>query len=72
MDSNGVAIIGVTAVGSPERYEIEMERMGMDNDHIHLLHGTHPKIAVGRIVKIFRSIGAREIFKRKPSLNKDL
>lgn len=72
LDRNGVAFIGETAVGLPESYEIAMERMGMDTDHIHLLRGTHSENAVGRIVQIFKSIGAREIFKRNPSLNKDL
>jgi putative transposase len=46
--------------------------MGMDDDHIHLLCGAHPKVAIGRIVQIFKSITAREIFKRKPAVKKDL
>ena len=72
LDSDVVEIIRETAAGIQERYEIVMERMGMDNDHIHLLCGAHPKIAIGRIVQIFKSITAREIFKRKPAVRKDL
>jgi putative transposase len=72
LDKDVVEIIRETAVGIQERYEIEMERMGMDNDHIHLLCSAHPKIAIGRIVQIFKSITAREIFKRKPAVQKDL
>jgi len=72
LDKEVVAIIKETAIGIQERYEIEIERMGMDNDHIHLLCGAHPKIAAGRIVQIFKSITAREIFSRKPSVKKDL
>jgi putative transposase len=72
LDSEVIKIIRETTVGIQERYEIEMERMGMDNDHIHLLCGAHPKISVGRIVQVFKSITAREIFKRKPSVKKDL
>ena len=72
LDKEVVTIIKETAIGIQERYEIEIERMGMDNDHIHLLCGAHPKIAAGRIVQIFKSITAREIFNRKPSVKKDL
>lgn len=72
LDRDVVEIIRETAVGIQERHEIEIERMGMDNDHIHLLCGAHPKIAIGRIVQIFKSITAREIFRRKPAVKKDL
>jgi putative transposase len=72
LDSDVVEIIRETAIGIQERYEIEIERMGMDNDHIHLLCGAHPKIAAGRIVQIFKSITGREIFRRKPAVKKDL
>ena len=72
LDKDVVDIIRETAVGIQERYEIDVEWMGMDNDHIHLLCGAHPKIAIGRIVQIFKSITAREIFRRKPSVKMDL
>jgi putative transposase len=72
LDRDVVEIIKETAVGIQERYEIVIERMGMDDDHIHLLCGAHPKVAIGRIVQIFKSITAREIFKRKPAVRKDL
>ena len=72
LDREVILIIKETAIGIQERYEVEIERMGMDNDHIHLLCGAHPKVAAGRIVQIFKSITAREIFNRKPSVKKDL
>ena len=72
LDDEVTQIIEETAQGISERYEIEMEAMGTDKDHIHLLCGAHPKIAPGRIVQIFKSITAREIFMRKPSVKKEL
>jgi putative transposase len=72
LDKEVVEIIRDTAIGIQERYDIELERLGMDNDHIHVLCGAHPKISAGRIVQIFKSITAREIFRRKPSVKKDL
>lgn len=49
-----------------------MEAIGCDKDHIHLLCGTHPKLARGRIAQIFKSITAREILRCKPAINKAL
>lgn len=72
MDEEVVGIIRDTAVGIQERYEIYIEAMGFDGDHIHLLCGGHPKIAPGQIVRIFKSITAREIFGRKPEVKKEL
>jgi putative transposase len=72
LDREVVEIIRETAIGIQERYEIEIERMGMDNDHIHLLCGAHPKIAAGRIVQIFKNITGREIFRRKLAVKKEL
>ena len=72
LDDEVTQIIEETAQGISDRYEIEMEAIGTDKDHIHLLCGAHPKIAPGRIVQIFKSITAREIFMRKPSVKKEL
>ena len=72
VDSEVTAIIQETAEGISERYAIDMEAIGCDKDHIHLLCGAHPKVAPGRIVQIFKSITAREIFRRKPLVKKEL
>ncbi len=72
LDEDVIEIIKDTAIGIQERYEIEIEAMGMDKDHMHLLCGGHPKMSPGRIVQIFKSITAREIFKRKPIVKKEL
>ena len=72
LDSEVTNIIQETAEGIAERYPIEMEAIGCDKDHIHLLCGAHPKVAPGGIVQIFKSITAREIFRRNPSVKKEL
>ena len=72
LDEEVTDIIQQTAEGISERYAIEMEAIGCDKDHIHLLCGAHPKMAPSRIVQIFKSITAREIFSRKPSIKKEL
>ena len=65
-------IIQETAAEIAERFPIEMEAMGMDRNHIHLLCSAHPKVAPGRIVHIFKSLTAREIFRRKPAVKRVL
>ena len=72
LDDEVAEIIQQTAEGISERYAIEMEAIGCDKDHIHLLCGAHPKVAPSKIVQIFKSITAREIFSRKPSIKKEL
>ncbi len=65
-------VLKETSVGIAERYEIEMEALGMDGDHVHLLCGAHPKEAPGRIVQKYKSITAREIFRREPWVKEKL
>ena len=72
LDREVIQIIEETALGIQQRYEIEIEALGMDDDHIHVLCGSHPKTSAGRIVQIFKSITAREIFRKKSSVKEEL
>jgi putative transposase len=72
LDGEVVKIITETAAEISERYDIEFERIGCDRDHIHLLCSAHPKVAPGQIVRVFKSITAREIFRRKPAVKRAL
>ena len=60
------------AEGIAERYGVEIERLGSDEDHVHLLCGAHPKYAPGQLVRVFKSITGRELFKRHGWLKKEL
>ena len=55
-----------------DRYDIIFEQLGTDNNYIHILCSFHPKISGGDLVRIFKSITARELFKRFPELRKEL
>ena len=55
-----------------ERYDIEFENIGTDKDHIHILASFHPKYGGGDVVRTFKSITAKELFKRFPALKKEL
>jgi putative transposase len=54
------------------RYELTIEQLGTDGDHIHLLVSFHPKYSIGQFVRIFKSNVARELFRQFPSLKKEL
>ena len=54
------------------RYDIEFEQLGTDGDHIHILCSFHPKLGGGDVVRIFKSITAKQLFRRFPELRKDL
>ena len=72
LDKMVIKIIEETAEGIPERYAIEMEALGMDKNHIHLLSSAYPKISSGGIVRISKSISVREIFRRHMKIKKEL
>src|SRR3989338_593865 len=55
-----------------ERYDISFENIGTDGDHIHLLCSYHPKYGGSQVVGMFKSITARELFRRFPELRKQL
>jgi putative transposase len=55
-----------------QRYEFEIEALGADTNHVHLLCAAHPKMAAGDIARIYKSITARELFKALPWLRKEL
>lgn len=54
------------------RYDFIFEQFGDDKNHIHLLMSFHPKYSIGKVVRTFKSITARELFKSHPSLKRDL
>ena len=55
-----------------ERYDITFEKLGTDGNHIHILCSFHPKYSGSQIVGTFKSITARELFRRFPELRKSL
>jgi len=54
------------------RYDIEFEKIGTDTDHIHLLASFPPKYGGSQVVRIFKSITAKQLFLRFPTLRKEL
>ncbi|MBH0203557.1 MAG: IS200/IS605 family transposase [Nitrospira sp.] len=69
LDEEVTAMIQDTTVEIAERFPMELEAIGTDTNHIHLLCSAHPKMAMERIVRIFKSL---EIFRRKPAVKRVL
>jgi putative transposase len=55
-----------------KRYEIIFLEIGTDKDHVHFLLQSVPSYSPTKIVKIIKSITAREIFKTVPSVKNQL
>ena len=55
-----------------ERYEIHFIEIGTDGDHVHFLVQSVPTYSPTKIVRTIKSITAREIFRRIPSVKEVL
>jgi putative transposase len=72
LDQRAVSCLRSTLIQIQDRYELTIEQCGDDKDHIHLLVSFHPKYSIGQIVRILKSITARELFHTLPELRKEL
>ena len=57
-----------TLRGISERYEILIDEVGFDQNHIHIFSGAPPRLSPLRIISIITSITARKVFERLPNL----
>jgi len=58
--------------GIGERYEYEIEEIGTDGDHIHVFVGASGRWAPSDIMRVLKSISAREMFRTFPEIRKQL
>ena len=55
-----------------ERYEIQFIEIGTDEDHVHFLIQSVPSMSLDNIVRIIKSLTARQIFQYFPDIKKEL
>ena len=55
-----------------ERYQMKYLETGTDKDHAHSLFQSVPTYGVTKIVRMLKSVTAREIFRRCPQVKKQL
>ena len=70
LNSEVEACIKETLKGISQRYEIIIDEVGFDQNHIHIFCGAAPKIAPVRVIGIIKSITARKVFEKFPQLKK--
>ncbi len=58
--------------GFKERYAIEVSHIGFDKNHLHILCRFLPKYSGGQVIRLFKSITAKQIFKEVPEVKKTL
>ncbi len=55
-----------TMKGISERYDIAIDELGFDENHIHIFCGAKPALSPLRIITIIKSITARQVFNQFP------
>ena len=55
-----------------QRYDLEIQTIGFDQNHLHILCRFLPKYSGGQVIKLIKSITAREVFKQIPEIKKEL
>ena len=58
--------------GFKERYAIEIQTVGFDRNHVHVLCRFLPKYSGGQVVRLLKSITSKEVFRRFPAVKKEL
>jgi len=54
------------------RYEFEIEELGSDGDHVHILVSAPPRYSPSRVMQIIKSITARMMFEKFPEIKQQL
>jgi len=61
-----------TCLEIEKRYEIHFLEIGTDKDHVHFLVQSVPKMSASEIIRMIKSIIAREVFKKHPEVKEKL
>ena len=65
-------VIKETCIEISKRYEMYFLEIGADKDHVHFLIQSVPNYSPTQIIKIVKSITAKEVFARCPEVKKQL
>ena len=55
-----------------KRYEVHFLEIGTDKDHVHFLIQSVPRKSASEIIRMVKSITAREVFKKHPEVKENL
>ena len=65
------AIVGALK-GLKERYAIEINTVGFDRNHVHILCRYLSKYSRGEVIKIIKSISGKRVYEEAPEVKKEL
>lgn len=65
-------VITETMRGFKDRYDLEIQTAGYDQNHVHILCKFLPKYSGGDVVRLIKSITSRQVFKQVPEVKKEL
>ena len=71
-DEDVEEVLKEVCLGIEQRYEMKFLEIGTDNDHVHFLVQSVPGYSVTKIVRVLKSVTARELFKCCPQVKKKL
>ena len=60
-----------TLKGISDRYEIVIDEVGFDQNHIHIFCGAAPRMSPLQVVSIIKSITAKKVFEKFPKFKKE-
>ncbi|MCP4031842.1 MAG: IS200/IS605 family transposase [Herbaspirillum sp.] len=64
-------ILGILR-GLKERYDIEVTTVGFDKDHMHMIIRFLPKYSGGEVIKLVKSLTAKQVFKKEKWIKQEL
>ncbi len=72
IDASVDAVLRQVCLEIASRYEITFLEIGTDGDHVHFLLQSVPSYSPTKIVRLVKSLSAREVFARCPHVKKKL
>jgi REP-associated tyrosine transposase len=65
-------VLKAVCLAIADRYQIEFLEIGTDKDHVHFLIQSVPSYSPTKIITIIKSLTARKVFERVPSVKQPL
>jgi len=72
IDAEVDEVLKETCIEIEKRYQVKFLEIGTDRDHVHFLVQSVPMYSVTKLVRMIKSITAREVFRRCPKVKKQL
>lgn len=66
------SVITEVLEGFKERYDVEIQSVGYDQNHVHILCRFLPKYSGGQVIKLIKSITGKRVFQEIPEVKKEL